>query len=94
MTSVSAKKLSDGLLVSLISRSIGGDSTLASTSSPAGALPATGFRRTGTPRASSAASSRAAANAGGFTWKAEPPSFASPRLKDRALRGPTQIDVP
>ena len=34
LTSVSAKKLSDGLLVSLISRSIGGDSTLASTSSP------------------------------------------------------------
>jgi hypothetical protein len=72
--------LSDGLFISLTIRSIGGESTLASTSRPPGALPGSGLRRTATPRASSAESSRAAANAGGLVWKALPPSFAKPRL--------------
>jgi hypothetical protein len=75
-------------------RSIGGESTLASTSRPAGALPASGLPRTAMPRAASAASSLPAANAGGLVWKALPASLAKPRLKESALSGPTQIDTP
>ena len=70
LSRVSAKKLSDGVLVRRISRSIGGESTLASTRAAAGVRPARAFRRTVTPRASSASSRRAAAKAGGFAWKA------------------------
>jgi hypothetical protein len=94
LTSVSAKKLSDGLLVSLMRRSIGGESTLARTLALSGVRPARGFSRTDTSRASSASSRRAAANAGGFPWKPRPPSVNSPRLNDSALRGPTQTDTP
>ena len=80
--------------MSLTRRDIGGESTDATTSSPDGARPVAGLRRTGTPRASSAASSRPAANRGGLVWNAEPRSFASPRLKESELSGPTQIEVP
>ena len=93
-TSVSAKKLSEGLFVSLIRRSIGGESTLARTFASAGVTPARGFSRTGTSRASRASSRRAAANAGGFAWKPRPPSVNRPRLNDSALSGPTQTETP
>ena len=59
---------------------MGGDSTLARTVASGGVTPARGFSRTGTPRASSASSSRAAANAGGFAWKPRPVSVKRPRL--------------
>ena len=67
LSSISAKKLSEVLLVSAIRRPIGGESTLASTSAPAAARPARGAKRTFTPRRSSAASSWAAANSGGLS---------------------------
>ena len=80
LASISAKKLSDGLFISFTIRSIGGESTLATTSRPPGALPASGLRRTGMPRASSARPGAPAANAGGLVWNALPPSLAKPRL--------------
>ena len=80
--------------MSRIRRSIGGESTLARTVASAGVTPARGFSRTAIPRASSASSSRAAANAGGFAWKPRPPSVNRPRLYESALRGPTQTDTP
>jgi hypothetical protein len=80
LASISAKKLSEGLFISITMRAIGGESTLASTSRPAGALRAPGLPLTGIPRASSASSSLAAANAGGLAWNAVPASVASPRL--------------
>ena len=80
LSSISAKKLSDGLFVSRISRDMGGESTLARTVASAGVTPARGFSRTAMWRASSASSRRAAANAGGFAWKPRPPSVNRPRL--------------
>ena len=67
LASISAKKLSEGLFISLMMRAIGGESTLASTSRPRGAVPRGRLAAcTAIPRASSASSSRAAANAGGL----------------------------
>jgi hypothetical protein len=80
LASISAKKLSEGLFISWMIRAIGGESTLASTSRPPGAVPAAGLRFTLMPRASSASSSRAAANAAGLGWNALPVSVANPRL--------------
>ena len=89
LASISAKKLSDGLFISRTSVSIGGESTLASSVLPAGAVPARGLRRTRMPRASSAASSRAAANAGGLVWIARCRSRSRARgCRRGALSGP------
>ena len=67
-SSISAKKLSDGLLVRAARRAIVGDCTVASTLASAGVLPARGAPRTGMSRFASAESRRAAANAGGLAW--------------------------
>ena len=67
-TSISAKKLSEGLLVSAAMRAMVGDSTVASTRASAGALPDLGAPFTEMSRFASAESSRAAANAGGLAW--------------------------
>ena len=68
LTSISAKKLSDGLLVSAASRAIVGESTLASGVAPAGVRRARGAPLTEMPFLASAPSSRAAAKAGGLDW--------------------------
>jgi hypothetical protein len=85
--SISAKKLSDGLLVMRARRAMSGDRTEASSSALAGVRPIRGARPTSMSRASRAASSRTAAKVGGEDWYAEPRSFARPRLNASALMG-------
>jgi hypothetical protein len=68
LSSISAKKLSEGLLVIAARRVIVGDWTVASTRASAGARPALAAPLTEISRRASAESSRAAANEGGFDW--------------------------
>jgi hypothetical protein len=80
LTSISAKKLSEGLLVSAASRAMVGEATLTSGVAPAGVRFARGAPLTEMPALDSAPSSRAAAKAGGLDWYPRPVSVARPRL--------------
>jgi hypothetical protein len=80
LSSISAKKLSDGLSICRTMSSAAGESAAASAVAPLGASPSAGLPRTLMSRSSSSASRRVAANTGGLRWNADPRSFAKPRL--------------
>src|SRR5436190_5805162 len=92
--SISAKKLSDGLLVSRTRVSIRGEWTLASSLAEEGVRPLRGRAPSAMPRRRRAVWSLRAAYSGGLPWNADPLEFARPRLNESALSGPTQIEVP
>ena len=79
-------KLSDGTFIAATSSAIVGEPSMASCGALPGATPLRAARAIVTPRRLSAAANAFAAVSGGLDWKRRP---TKPRLKVRALSGPT-----
>ena len=91
LISISAKKLSDGVLVSRSSVDIRGEWTSASSDAPAGTLPEPMRVRLGTLTcaARNAAANCCAANSAGWVWNAAPLELVYPRSYARPLSNPS-----